>query len=132
MSRSSKLGWPDGWYVEHQERVDVSNLTQLCFGAMLVQLIQGGSGTLRTDYPALINLLAAFFFPVGLLMLVLTGQELVTAHLSETIYTSKLIPSVHADGPYQAPHQDMGAAAQLAHRLLWKLGRCPLLRCLHG
>lgn len=50
---------------------------------MLVQLIQGGSGTLRTDYPALISLLAAFFFPVGLLMLVMTGQELVTAHLSE-------------------------------------------------
>jgi len=33
---------------------------------MLVQLIQGGSGTLRTEYPALITLVAAFFFPVGL------------------------------------------------------------------
>lgn len=54
----------------------------LCFGAMLVQLIQGGSGTLRTDYPSLISLLSASFFPVGLLMLVMTGNELVTAHLS--------------------------------------------------
>lgn len=39
---------------------------QLSFGAMLVQLIQGGSGTLRTDYPGIITLVAAFFFPVGL------------------------------------------------------------------
>ncbi|GMK57966.1 hypothetical protein CspeluHIS016_0408000 [Cutaneotrichosporon spelunceum] len=53
----------------------------LVFGAMLVQIIQGGSGTLRTDYPALISLVSAFFFPIGLIMLVLTGQELVTAHL---------------------------------------------------
>jgi formate/nitrite transporter FocA (FNT family) len=52
---------------------------------MLVQLIHGGSGTLRTEYPALINLLAACFFPVGLLMLALTGQELLTAHLSEYV-----------------------------------------------
>lgn len=53
---------------------------KLCFGAMLVQFIQGGSGTLRTDYPSLITLLAAFFFPVGLIMLVLTGQDLCTAN----------------------------------------------------
>ena len=53
----------------------------LVFGAMLVQIIQAGSGTLRTNYPALISLVSAFFFPIGLIMLVLTGQELVTAHL---------------------------------------------------
>lgn len=49
---------------------------------MLVQLIQAGSGSLRTEYPALISLLSAFFFPFGLVMLVLTGQELLTAHFS--------------------------------------------------
>lgn len=47
---------------------------------MLVQVIQGGSGSLRTDYPGLITLVAAFFFPVGLIMLVLTGQDLCTAN----------------------------------------------------
>ncbi|OCF30508.1 hypothetical protein I316_07836 [Kwoniella heveanensis BCC8398] len=52
----------------------------LCFGAMIVQLFQGGSGTLRTDYPSVINLVAALLFPVGLIMLVLTGQELCTAN----------------------------------------------------
>ncbi|RSH84226.1 uncharacterized protein EHS24_005735 [Apiotrichum porosum] len=53
----------------------------LGFGAMLVQLIQAGSPTLKADNPALLTLIAAFFFPVGLLMLVLTGNELLTAHL---------------------------------------------------
>ncbi|GMK57979.1 hypothetical protein CspeluHIS016_0500110 [Cutaneotrichosporon spelunceum] len=53
----------------------------LCFGAMLVQLILSGSPGLKAENLALISLIAAFFFPVGLLMLVLTGQELLTAHL---------------------------------------------------
>ncbi|RSH93682.1 hypothetical protein EHS25_006329 [Saitozyma podzolica] len=52
----------------------------VCFGAFLVQTWQGGSGTLRTDYPSVVSLVGAFFFPVGLIMLVLTGQELVTAN----------------------------------------------------
>jgi len=50
------------------------------FGALVFQIVQGGSGTLRTDYPSLITLLGAFFFPIGLIMLVLTGQDLVTAN----------------------------------------------------
>jgi formate/nitrite transporter FocA (FNT family) len=49
---------------------------------MVVQLIQGGSGSLRTEYPGLITLLAATFFPIGLIMLVLTGQDLCTANFS--------------------------------------------------
>lgn len=49
---------------------------------MLVQLIQAGSPGLKAENPALLSLIAAFFFPVGLLMLVFTGQELLTAHLS--------------------------------------------------
>lgn len=49
---------------------------------MVVQVIQGGSGTLRADYPGLIMLIASFFFPVGLIMLVLTGQDLCTANFS--------------------------------------------------
>lgn len=60
---------------------------QVCFGAFLVQTWQGGSGTLRTDYPAVVSLVGAFFFPVGLIMLVLTGQELVTANFSEWVNT---------------------------------------------
>jgi formate/nitrite transporter FocA (FNT family) len=52
---------------------------------MVVQLIQGGSGDLRTNYPGLINLLAATFFPIGLIMLVLTGQDLCTANFSTSI-----------------------------------------------
>ena len=33
---------------------------------MVYQLIQAGSGTLHTNYPSIITLVAAFFFPVGL------------------------------------------------------------------
>lgn len=57
---------------------------QLCFGAMVVQVIQGGSGDLRTQYPSLTFLVAAFFFPIGLIMLVLTGQDLCTANFSKS------------------------------------------------
>ena len=52
---------------------------------MVVQVIQGGAGDLRTQYPGLILLVAAFFFPVGLIMLVLTGQDLCTANFSTFI-----------------------------------------------
>lgn len=64
-------GWMAGW--------------QLCFGAMLVQLVQSGCPALKSSNPALVNLLAASLFPVGLLMLFLTGNELLTAHLSESL-----------------------------------------------
>jgi formate/nitrite transporter FocA (FNT family) len=37
-----------------------------------------------------VSLVGAFFFPVGLIMLVLTGQELVTANFSEW---TKLAPT---------------------------------------
>lgn len=47
------------------------------------QLIQGGSPSLKADNSALLTLITAFFFHVDLLKLVLTGQELLTAHLSE-------------------------------------------------
>lgn len=99
---------------------------------MLVQLIQGGSGTLRADYPALINLLAACFFPVGLLMLVLTGQELVTAHLSAIVDVIELTSSVHAHGAHQKARSVLGGAAQLDYRVLWEPCGCPVLRRLYG
>lgn len=114
--------------------MDVLFLTgKVCTGALILQIIIGGSGTLRTDYPGLITLVGAFFFPVGLvshqitqnmrvrahrkIMLVLTGSELCTAHFSETISCalspSPLTRSVHAHGSAQATNQSMGVASQL-------------------
>ncbi|KAK6907629.1 hypothetical protein L486_05548 [Kwoniella mangroviensis CBS 10435] len=63
-------------------------MASLNFGAMSVQIFQGGAGTLRTDYPSIINLVAALIFPIGLIMLVLTGQELCTANFMIFIMTS--------------------------------------------
>ncbi|WWC68371.1 uncharacterized protein I206_102296 [Kwoniella pini CBS 10737] len=60
----------------------------LNFGAMSVQIFTGGTGTLRTQYPGIINLVAALIFPMGLIMLVLTGQELCTANFMILIMTS--------------------------------------------
>ena len=44
--------WMAGWMV--------------CFGAMVFQVCVGQTDTLRMTYPGLINLVGAFFFPVGL------------------------------------------------------------------
>lgn len=52
------------------------------FGAMLVHYMHGYGGTLATDAPAIINLLAALFFPIPLLLILVTGQELITLNLS--------------------------------------------------
>ncbi|CAK9783799.1 Formate/nitrite transporter [Cutaneotrichosporon oleaginosum] len=59
--------WMAGWMV--------------CFGAMLYQVVQAGSPGFRASNPALVTLIGAFFFPAGLIMIVTTGQDLLTAHL---------------------------------------------------
>lgn len=44
--------------------------------------MHGGGGVLETQAPAITNLLAALFFPIPLLMILITGQELITANMS--------------------------------------------------
>lgn len=93
---------------------------------MVVQVIQGGSGDLRTQYPGLITLVAAFFFPVGLIMLVLTGQDLCTANFSvspsrpELLFGTDLtVFSVGRNDLPQTKDKALGASSQLDHCLLW-------------
>lgn len=52
------------------------------FGAMLVHYMHGYGGSLATEAPAIINLLAALFFPIPLLLILVSGQELITMNLS--------------------------------------------------
>lgn len=93
---------------------------------MVVQVIQGGAGDLRTQYPGLILLVAAFFFPVGLIMLVLTGQDLCTANFSMSS-DNGLSPgsielthtSVGRYDLFEEKDQALGITGQLDHRLLW-------------
>ncbi|BEI79476.1 hypothetical protein CcaverHIS002_0100050 [Cutaneotrichosporon cavernicola] len=44
-------------------------------------VVQAGSPGLRASNPALATLIGAFFFPAGLIMIIITGQDLLTAHL---------------------------------------------------
>lgn len=53
------------------------------FGANLVHVMHGGAGRLATEAPVIVNFLAAAFFPIPLLMILITGMELITANLSE-------------------------------------------------
>jgi formate/nitrite transporter len=51
------------------------------FGANLVHVMHGGAGRLATEAPVIVNFLAAAFFPIPLLMILITGMELITANL---------------------------------------------------
>jgi len=53
----------------------------LSFGGLLSQIISGGSPGLNTSNPGLVKVLGGFVFPVGLVMIVLQGQELLTSNL---------------------------------------------------
>ncbi|KAM0789060.1 hypothetical protein ACM66B_003123 [Microbotryomycetes sp. NB124-2] len=54
----------------------------LSFGAMLSLIVSGGSPGLAASNPGLVKLLSAAIFPIGLVMIVLTGAELVTSNMA--------------------------------------------------
>ncbi|ESK97153.1 formate nitrite [Moniliophthora roreri MCA 2997] len=53
----------------------------LSFGGLIFEILSGGATTLTRTDPGIIKVLAAFTFPVGLVMIVLTGQELLTSNM---------------------------------------------------
>ncbi|THH28615.1 hypothetical protein EUX98_g5571 [Antrodiella citrinella] len=53
----------------------------LSFGGLLSEVIQAGSGGINTDNPGLVKVMGGFVFPVGLVMIVLQGQELLTSNM---------------------------------------------------
>jgi len=53
----------------------------LSFGGLLSIVVAGGSPSLTTSNPGLVKILAGFVFPVGLVMIVLQGQELLTSNM---------------------------------------------------
>jgi hypothetical protein len=99
---------------------------------MVVQLIQGGSGNLRTEYPSLINLLSAFFFPVGLIMLVITGQDLCTANFSKSTrilgnQTESLSISARRYDLFETKDKVVGITCQLDNCLFREPGWCTVI-----
>jgi formate/nitrite transporter FocA (FNT family) len=53
----------------------------LSFGGLLSEIISGGSPALNTSNPGLVKILGGFVFPVGLVMIVLGGYELLTSNM---------------------------------------------------
>ncbi|KAJ7096228.1 putative formate/nitrite transporter [Mycena epipterygia] len=53
----------------------------LSFGGLLSEVVSGGSPGLTASNPGLVKVLGGFVFPVGLVMIVLQGQELLTSNM---------------------------------------------------
>jgi len=53
----------------------------LSFGGLLSEIISGGATGLTASNPGIVKILGGFVFPVGLVMIVLQGQELLTSNM---------------------------------------------------
>ncbi|KAJ7901930.1 putative formate/nitrite transporter [Mycena olivaceomarginata] len=53
----------------------------LSFGGLLSEVISGGSPGLTQSNPGIVKILGGFVFPVGLVMIVLQGHELLTSNM---------------------------------------------------
>ncbi|ORY78904.1 putative formate/nitrite transporter [Leucosporidium creatinivorum] len=70
----------EGWMLAFPKAVMGGIL--LSFGAMVSLMVGGGSHGLATDNPGLNKLITAAIFPIGLIMIILTGSELVTSNMA--------------------------------------------------
>jgi formate/nitrite transporter len=72
---------------KHKTRIDIIFFkgflagVMLSFGGLLSEVLAGGSTGLTASNPGMTKILAGFVFPVGLVMIVLQGQELVTGNM---------------------------------------------------
>ncbi|KAM5543107.1 hypothetical protein V8D89_002981 [Ganoderma adspersum] len=72
---------------KHRARADlvffkaVTAGVMLSFGGLLSEVIGGGSGGINTSNPGLVKFFSGAVFPVGLIMIVLQGQELLTSNM---------------------------------------------------
>ncbi|KAI0644630.1 Formate/nitrite transporter [Trametes meyenii] len=53
----------------------------LSFGGLLSEIVSGGSGGINQSNPGLVKFFGGAVFPVGLIMIVLQGQELLTSNM---------------------------------------------------
>ncbi|KAF5322149.1 hypothetical protein D9619_001899 [Psilocybe cf. subviscida] len=53
----------------------------ISFGGLLSEVLQGGAGGLTASNPGIVKVLGGFVFPVGLVMIILQGQELLTSNM---------------------------------------------------
>ncbi|THH21326.1 hypothetical protein EW146_g214 [Bondarzewia mesenterica] len=73
--------------LKHRTRVDMIFFkaflagVMLSFGGLLSEVLQGGASGLTASNPGIVKILGGFVFPVGLVMIVLQGQELLTSNM---------------------------------------------------
>ncbi|PCH43954.1 Formate/nitrite transporter [Wolfiporia cocos MD-104 SS10] len=73
--------------VKHRTRADLVFFkavlagVMLSFGGLLSEIISGGSAGINANNPGLVKVLGGAVFPVGLIMIVLQGQELLTSNM---------------------------------------------------
>jgi formate/nitrite transporter FocA (FNT family) len=73
--------------IKHRTRIDIIFLkgffagVMLSYGGLLSEVLQGGAADLTTSNPGLVKILGGFVFPVGLVMIVLQGHELLTSNM---------------------------------------------------
>ncbi|KAF8265356.1 Formate/nitrite transporter [Lactarius quietus] len=73
--------------VKHRTRIDMIFFkaflagVMLSFGGLLFEVIEGGAAGLTATNPGIVKILGGLVFPVGLVMIVLQGQELLTSNM---------------------------------------------------
>jgi len=73
--------------MKHRTRADVIFMkailagVMLSFGGLLAEVVGGGSAGLNDSNPGLVKILSGLVFPVGLVMIVLQGHELLTSNM---------------------------------------------------
>ncbi|GKT73699.1 formate nitrite transporter [Colletotrichum tofieldiae] len=60
----------------------------ISLGSLFNILIAGGAPGLRASNPAIATMLAAFTFPIGFVLIILTNVELVTSNMAVMMYTT--------------------------------------------
>ncbi|KAI0047516.1 Formate/nitrite transporter [Auriscalpium vulgare] len=77
----------DAAVYKHNTRLDMTFFkafmagAMLSFGGLLSEVLQGGAAGLTASNPGIVKILGGFVFPVGLVMIVLQGQELLTSNM---------------------------------------------------
>jgi formate transporter len=60
----------------------------ISLGSLFDLVIAGGATGLRASNPSIATMLAAFFFPIGFVLIVLTNTELVTSNMAVMMYST--------------------------------------------
>ncbi|KAG6832627.1 hypothetical protein H0H92_014463 [Tricholoma furcatifolium] len=119
---------------KHNERYEstffkaVAAGVMLSFGGLLSEIFSGGAAGLTDSNPGIVKVLGGFVFPVGLVMIVLQGLELLTSNMMVCLPVSKgQVCNVHSieDIPHgrdQKTNPLVGPSTELAHRFLVLFG----------